>query len=310
MKDMKNWIYIAFVVLFAGGVVACSEDDMTADPELSALPYELPRGEEGSLEELIYTFHERYGTYILYDVTEVDVNTTWEDRLLYEVVPVDAGAYRDCMVELVSFMMDNVFASYPDEFIGQLLPRRIYFVDTLKLDAMLNMVLLENHSLVIAGVGEKMAKFTDTDWNDFNMELIGMVLGNLVMPQEFYDLIILDGLYGMPGLYIGYYESDPEGEFEDFYYSIYKYGFVGATRDDMFGMFLAPSEVDDLAAYLVFLMSTPASEIEHVCERFEVIKDRARVVVQALLEDQGLDLVAIQNANNPDDPLASDFFNE
>ena len=44
---MKNWIYIALVALFAGGTVACSED-VTADPELSALPYELPRGEEGA----------------------------------------------------------------------------------------------------------------------------------------------------------------------------------------------------------------------------------------------------------------------
>ena len=310
MNGMKNWIYIALLILFAGGVAACSEDGLTPDPELSALPYELPRGESGSLEELIYIFHERYGTYILYDVTEVDVNTTWEDRLRYEVVPVDADAYRGCITELVSFMMDSVFASYPDEFIGELLPRRIYLVDTLEFDAMLNMAVLENHSLVIAGVGEKMMAFTDSDWNDFNMELTGMVLGNLFVPQEFYDLILTDNMIGIPGLYIGYYESDPEGEFEDFYYSIYQVGYVGATRDDMYGMFLAPSEVDDLADYLVFLMSTPGSEIEHICGRFEVVKKRARVVVRSLLEEQDLDVVAIQNANNPSDPLAADYFDE
>ena len=61
---------------------------------------------------------------------------------------------------------------------------------------------------------------------------------------------------------------------------------------------------------IIFFMSTPATEIEHVCGRFEVIKDRARVMVRSLLEEQELDLVAIQNANCPDDPLVADFFNE
>ena len=306
---MKNWIYIALVALFAGGTVACSEDDVTADPELSALPYELPRGEEGSLEELIYTFHERYGSYIIYDVTEVELNTTWEDRLYNEIVPVDAEAYRDCMSELVAFMMDDVFVSYPDEFIAELLPRRIYLVDTLlQNNNPLNMTSLTNHSLVISRVGKEMAAFEDSDWEDLNMELTGAVLGNLTVPQEFYDLIVYDNLsLGV----LGFYMTDPEGEFDDYHYGIYICGLLtSGMRDDTYGMFYVPETVDDLASYLIFFMSTPATEIEHVCERFTVIKDRARVMVQSLLADQGLDLVAIQNTNCPDDPLAADFFNE
>ena len=309
MEDMKNWIYIALITLFASGIVACSEDDVTLDPELSALPYDLPRGEEGALEELIYTFHERYGSYVIYDVTEVELNSTWENRLYNEIVPVDADTYRDCMGELVAFMMDSVFASYPDEFIGELLPRRIYLVDTLKQNNnMLNMTTLENHSLVISRVGEEMAAFTESDWEDLNMELTGAVLGNLTVPQEFYDLIVYDNL--SLGI-LGFYMTDPEGEFDDYHYGIYSCGLLtSGMRDDAYGMFYVPEQVDDLASYLIFFMSTPATEIEHVCGRFEVIKDRARVMVRSLLEEQELDLVAIQNANCPDDPLVADFFNE
>ena len=78
----------------------------------------------------------------------------------------------------------------------------------------------------------------------------------------------------------------------------------------MWGMFYPPEAMDDVADYLVYLMSTPAYEIENLCGRFEVIKNRARVVVQSLLEDQDLDIIAIQNVNCPTDPLAADFFNE
>ena len=306
---MKNWIYIALIVLFAGGVTACSEDNVTVDPELSAMPYELPRGEEGSLEELIFTFHERYGSYVIYDMTEVELNSTWEDRLYYEIVPVDAGACRDCMTELMTFLMDDVFASYPDEFIAGLLPRRIYLVDTLMENGeVLSTANLENHSLVIAGVGEKMLEFADSDWESLNMELTGLMLGNVEVPQTFYDLIVTDNLIlGMMGLYM----PDPEGEYDDYTYGIYSCGFLGSgMRDDMFQMFYTPEAVDDLADYLIFLMSTPGTEIAHVCERFNVIKQRAKIVVDTFLTEQELDIVAIQNTNCPDDPLAADFFGE
>ena len=311
-KDMKNWIYIALVALFAGGTVACSED-VTADPELSALPYELPRGEEGSLEEAIYKFHERYETYVLCDFSQDDLNNTWEDMMDYEIVPVKEE-YRDCARELLDFIMDDVFSIYPDEFIAQLLPRRIFLVDTIKsyngIEEIVN--LSSNHSVAIGRVGKEMAEFSQSDWDDLSLELTGLVLGNLTVPQEFYDLINYDLMEDVLGImYIGYYSEDPEGEYDDLYYSLYLCGYLESdSYDDMWGMFYPPEAMDDLADYLVYLMSTPASEIEHLCGRFEVIKNRARVVVQSLLEDQDLDIIAIQNANCPTDPLAADFFNE
>ena len=305
---MKNWIYTALIALFAGGIAACSEDDITLDPTLSASPYELPRGEEGSLEELIYSFHERYGVYILYDVTEKEVNTSWSGTYYYGIVPVDVEKYRDCMVELITFLMDNVFATYPDEFIGELLPRRIFLVDTLlDGDNEISMVTLENHSLAIAGVGEKMTAFTEADWANFNIELIGNVFGNLTVPREFYDLINpQDNEWWLAGF--GQSEEDPEGEYDDFHYAVYKCGCLDAIDQGILGLFRLPSETDDLVDYVLFLMSTPATEIEKLCERFEAIENRARVLVQSLLTDQEVDLVAIQNATCPNDPLPVDYF--
>ena len=56
-------------------------------------------------------------------------------------------------------------------------------------------------------------------------------------------------------------------------------------------------------------MSTPATEIRKICDRFEVVKNRARVIVDYLFEDEAIDIVSIQNDNCPDDPLSADYLN-
>ena len=56
---MKMAIYI-MLALFLSGMASCgSEDSINPIPELGNPPFDLPRGEEGSLEELIYSVYVR-----------------------------------------------------------------------------------------------------------------------------------------------------------------------------------------------------------------------------------------------------------
>ena len=65
---MKMAIYI-MLALFLSGMASCgSEDSINPIPELGNPPFDLPRGEEGSLEELIYSVYEKYGSFVLYDL--------------------------------------------------------------------------------------------------------------------------------------------------------------------------------------------------------------------------------------------------
>ena len=59
---MKMAIYI-MLALFLSGMASCgSEDSINPIPELRNPPFDLPRGEEGSLDELIYSVYEKYGS--------------------------------------------------------------------------------------------------------------------------------------------------------------------------------------------------------------------------------------------------------
>ena len=64
---MKKVKYNILMLCFLGWAAFACSDDLATDESLAEVGYELPQGEEGSLEALIYDVYERYGTYVLYD---------------------------------------------------------------------------------------------------------------------------------------------------------------------------------------------------------------------------------------------------
>ena len=119
---MKKMIYF-MLVLFMTGITSCtSEDSIKPIPELGNPPFELPRGEAGSVEEQIYSVYEKYGSFVLYDFDQKEFYTTWNGRVVYWYAPVKKGneAY---VSQMVTFMVEDVFASYPEAFISKFLPK-------------------------------------------------------------------------------------------------------------------------------------------------------------------------------------------
>ena len=304
---MKKYIYIVFVMFFMGAV-SCSEEDITLNPELADLPFDLPQGEEGSLEEQIYSFYERYETFVLYDFDAKEFNNTWGSRTEYWFAPVKEE-YKSCVGEVITFMTEEVFAAYPDEFIAGLLPRKLYLVDSLSssssASSLENIMTMDNHGMAISRVGEEMLSFTDSDWEELGNEIIGLVLGYIEVPSEFYELPD-DHPWFIYNL-----EEDPEGEYDDFHYTLYKYGFTGAD-DSMvdYGLFMPHKGEEELSDYFLFIMSTPKTEMDKIFARFELVKERACMLAKFMKEDMEMDLVLMQNSNCPDDPLPENYFDE
>ena len=88
---MKMAIYI-MLALFLSGMASCgSEDSINPIPELGNPPFDLPRGEEGALEEVIYSVYEKYGSFVLYDFDQTEFYTTWNGRTVYWYAPVKSG---------------------------------------------------------------------------------------------------------------------------------------------------------------------------------------------------------------------------
>ena len=184
MKTIKMAIYI-MLALFLSGMASCgSEDSINPIPELGNPPFDLPRGEEGSLEELIYSVYEKYGSFVLYDFNQTEFYTTWNGRTVYWYAPVKSGN-KDHVAQMVTFMLEKVFAGYPEEFIAKFLPKKIYLVDSIcntssyNKSNLVNTLVTNNHGLAVSNVGVKMESFTDSDWNSMNSEIVTAIMNNI-----------------------------------------------------------------------------------------------------------------------------------
>lgn len=306
---MKKLIY-SLSILWVVVLFACAtEDSITPSDELEKPPYDLPRGEEGSLEELIYTVYEKYGSFVLYDFQPNDLYTNWTNRNEYWYVPVQTEN-REYVRQMLNFLLNDAFTEYPDEFIARYLPSKIFLVDSICSQATYNprnltsVLLLNNHGMAVSHVGEVLNDWDETDWDEMREELVGGVMGQiydaLEVPQEFFDII---GRYYT----VYFYEDDPEEEFDMYEYSWYIEGFVGGN--DLMGVYYMPHRDNlDLKDYLVFLMSTPRSKMDRIFARFDLVKRRAFVVAEFMKEQMEMDPVELQNSKCPADPLPADYF--
>lgn len=230
---MKMAIYI-MLALFLSGMASCgSEDSINPIPELGNPPFDLPRGEEGSLEELIYSVYEKYGSFVLYDFDQTEFYTTWNGRTVYWYAPVKSGN-KDRAAQMVTFMLEKVFAGYPEAFIAKFLPKKIYLVDSIcntssyNKSNLVNTLVTNNHGLAVSNVGVKMESFTDSDWNSMNSEIVTAIMNNIYntmeVPDEFFALVTYQFIY----MFDEEEDADPEGEFDAYHYVLYTNGLVGS----------------------------------------------------------------------------------
>ena len=297
-------------------LAACySEDSITPNPELADPLFPLERGEEGSLEEQIYSIYEKYGSFVLYDFDETEFYTTWSGRNVRWYAPVKEGS-ESYVSRMLAFIQENVFDAYPEAFIRKFLPFKIYLVDSLcdnstylksKLVSTLGR---DNHGLAISHVGADMDGLRDSKWEEISSGIVSIIMGNIYdsmdVPEEFFELAKYLFFY----FYDEEKDADPEGEFDTYHYILYTLGFVDANGYPEFEYFIGHKEKEDVADYISFVMSTPGTEMNRIFTRFEIVKKKAFLIAAFIRDEMEMDPIALQNSFCPNDPLPAGYFDE
>lgn len=306
MKRVKYNTLIGCLLAFMA--LSCS-DDLTIDENLSEVGYDLPQGEPGSLDALIYDVYERYGTYVLYDFDEQDIRVEWTGSWSNHYSPVPEGS-EQYIRQTIEFVQKELLDGYTDDFVRRNLVYRIFLVDTLNAlfsepDEFEYLVERE-HGWVIGNVGPRMAEWTDEDWNELKTELsskftLAFYGAASIKPTQF--LALRYGELTMPMDL-----EDPLEEYDAQRYTTYTYGYIRGKVIANNESWLTPAEDQDFADYITFLTTTPATELMHVLDRFEAVRERAKVLVPYLDTTLGLGVAATQNKNCPNDPIAEDYF--
>ena len=305
----RNIITGLLVSMFLG-LAACSEDNIIVDETMGDPKYSLSPGEPGSVEELIYEFYERYGTYVYYEFEEEDIRWEWTTKWTNTYVPVKPGN-EEYVKKMLTFLQENLFDNYTDDFVRQALVYEIFMVDTLQ-DILWgdNMDLdVGEHKYIIANVGPQMDEFTDERWTEirdavFNEFVLGFYNAATIKPTEFFGLKESGTVIDDDEL------EDPLGEYTNMEYSWYLIGFMGPMTILGNPTMIFPEEEQDFADYLTMLTTSTEAELTNLLTRFERVRERALALVPYLNNTLGLNVVETQNKNCPQDPIPEDFFSQ
>lgn len=312
---MKRLIYIVSIGLMMAMTACYSEDSIKPDPELGEPLFPLERGEEGSLEEQIYSIYEKYGSFVLYDFNQTEFYTTWSSRNVRWYAPVKEGN-ESYVSRMLTFIQENVFDRYPEAFISKFLPYKIYLVDSLcdnttylksKLVSTLGR---DNHGLAVSHVGPDMDGLNASKWEGISSGIISIMMGNIYdsmdVPEEFFKLSEYRSFY----FYDNEEDADPEGEFDTYHYVLYSLGFVDANGYPEYEYFMGHKEKEDLADYISFVMSTPKTDMDKIFARFGIVKKKAFLIAGFIRDEMEMDPIALQNSFCPNDPLPAGYFDE
>lgn len=141
---MKKFLKITIVALMAiVSFSACRESDEEITPSGNYSPIRggFPQG-ESELDQRIYQIKQDYGVYLLYkDVTEEDMNRTWESPGTESIIVAGDEADREegtwnLPIEhlpfYVDFFQNYIFPNITKEFAKATLPVKIYMIHNLR----------------------------------------------------------------------------------------------------------------------------------------------------------------------------------
>lgn len=321
---MKKY-FILLLLALSAMVWNCSEEKITVDPELGHLEkYDIPlAGEPGSFQALVRHFYDEYGTYVLSDFTPLEMSYIFTSADLVTYTPIEEG-FEEYAITMLTYMEETLIGTFGSEFLRSSLPTRIFLTKTLGTSGTETMMPRGN-DYILGYIGDNQ---TTSILSAFTGSLFQSFLTNLytksdTQPTTFFSLRAVE-----PGGRMGAWTDDPLQQFPndnaaigdidyDTYYTYFLHGFINpvfAMPDLLPGWSMGgiPTLAEDFADFVTFLITRPASYIDLVMQRDDLplLRERVLVMVDYLENVFELDVIAVQNGNQPDDKLPADYFDQ
>jgi hypothetical protein len=309
------------IILYAGIIPtillsACSESSLSPIDELGKTIYDPVDAQEGSADAIINAFYDKYESKILYDFNSNDLAFGWSLSSTYWYAPVK-GEYKHYIKNVSSYLNDEAFQDYPDEFIKKYLPYRIFLVDsicdskTYEKTKLKDVMELKTHGIAIAHIGKEMDKWGEENWETLRSNIVDFVMSSIANSFSNNNTLTQFDKLRPQYLWSIDIEEDPEGEFTAVEYSIYSNGMSGGQVFEEEELIIpAYSLSPDLGQYISFILKTPKSKMDRIFTRFSLVKQRSLLVASFIKNELEMDPVAMHNTMCPDDPYPADYFNK
>lgn len=305
---MKKFKYIIIGATMLCGFTACSSDSESVPlDELIAPEYNLNKGTQGSVDELIYQIHEKYGTYILYSFDETDFRRKWNGKWMAWYAPANTGENLKYVERIVNVLNEKVLKKYDEEFVRKNFPYKVFLVDTLcetstyNKRRVKNVLSNGNNAIAVSNVGVASDSWGDKEWQKLSIEL-----------ETAFTIFYYSSLTKKPLKFISLRfqkltfptVSDPDKVYDKYKYSCYSVGYVTGKLNT----YLPPAEDQDFAEFVSLITGTNGTELKRIFTRFAAMKERGAALYLFMKNEMNTDLIKTQNANFPEDPLPENIF--
>jgi len=324
--DMKNSLKILWTVISMLWLLSsCSEKEPVIDHNITQPFFKVLDGPPGSLGAVAREYYDRWGSIVVYEYTDLDIRWSWTGwGWLNWYVPPQPNTEHYAK-ELLSFLRDNLFGRFPEEFMRKILPYTIFLVDSLSasplpadMGGVIEDVIQVQNRLILANVRPGIDTLPESRWNQIRLNTEGAVMQGIYnaspRPVTFFNLrwnaaneaALVPDLGEDPlGVITANISADNAAR-----YSHNVAGFVRGWIQVINGRegFRQPTEEADFVDFTLFLIQNSASWIDYMLRRFDRLRVRAIELELFLRTVVGLDVIATQHLNNPDDSLPHDFF--
>lgn len=299
-SNFKIWTTIVLAMLV---LCSCDKEEITVIDDLGAPQYVLPKGEPGSVDEMIYNIHEKYGTFILYSFNRVDLTRLWTSQWNKWYAPADLSGDKKYVRRMVEAIESSIFAKFEPKFIRANFPYKILLVDTLcnshEKKSITDLLSNGYNAIAIGNVGKKQDSWKEADWNKLSVTL------NNAFTSFYYSALPVKPLQFIatrwPKITFPIV-ADPTGEDDKTNYSCWICGHIPNIG------YVRSNEDKDFADFVAFLTGTPGKEIMRRFNKFPLLKERGVILYNYMATVVNMDVVATQNVNCPEDKLPAGYF--
>lgn len=119
---------ILIAILLTGFIVACKKDVSLKPSQPAAPDYTLPQGKSPADNRIVELF-KKYNTYFLYDYTVADFN--WNQIRSREGAYSSTNGDPQYVGDMLDLLQDKWFRFYPEAFLKQQMPYKVFLADSL-----------------------------------------------------------------------------------------------------------------------------------------------------------------------------------
>lgn len=290
MKILLNYLHKNCWIIAVLLVLSSCKKEKKLEATGIKVGYDLPQGNH-AFDSKIVDFHKKYGSYIIYKFSNVDYVSMLTNRINDSIHLADPAYIEPAL----DFMLENCFNYYPDAFLKEKLPYKIYLGS--RVDSFFTISINPTVSALIPtvynmNVSNTMLTFAWANERFANLPIDTLTTIKGLLHKSLFNIWVVSGRILLPpghDALLGNFNNLTPA-------NMLTRGFLRAFQSYEYGTRVGLILMD-FYSYIALITSTPYSTMQSTYLTYPNVLKKYNSIVNYYLTKHGIDLQAIGNAS-------------